>query len=221
MPKALIRAAACTALWLAAVSEAPAGDGAQLLGGAVRSSATTQEICYWRRWVGYGYAAPVYVAPYYAPQAVHAYPAPYPYTPPPAAPQEPGALAPPARPRIAVAFTGRRISAVIALTDAGVRVDAARPPAPPPPTQRPADQLPPRPGDTFRYDGGPANPVPMPDGTRPAPGADEPAPATVPAVNRVRALLARRRAGTSPAEQAPRPRPVATSSQAPQKPAQE
>jgi translation initiation factor IF-2 len=210
MPKSLIRAAACTALWLTAVAAAPAGDAVQVLGGVGGSNAPAQEICYWRYRVGY---APVYVAPYYAPPPVYADPVPYSYAPPPVAPQESVAVAPPAQPRIAVAFTGRRISAVIALTDAGVRVDAARTPQAP----RPADQPPPppRPGDTFRYDGGPAIPVPMPDGTRPAPGAEEPAPATVPAVNRVRALLARRRAGTSPAEQAPRPRPSDAGSPAP------
>jgi hypothetical protein len=231
MSKARLLAIASAAVTLVAIDSARAQDRVTLLGGVgslttqdaatvtlkrvPNGDAKAQQVCWRGRWVetypAYTYCAPaaVYVPP---PIPVMAYPmAPaLPYgTAPPAAPlQEPVSVAPAApalaRPHLAFAFTGRRISAAIAFTDSGIRVDAARPPAALPSAPRPTDQLPPpRPDDSFRYDGGPTSPVPLPDGGRPAPGAEEPQSApTVPALHRVRALLNRRRA-TPPAAEPP------------------
>lgn len=161
---------------------------------------TVPVCCWWKPW-RYGYAyAPV------CPPVVYATPAYYPpvqavpTAPPPPAPSayyqplpfaaEAIAVAPPPRPTIVVGYQGRFFSGSIALRP-GSRSVVTTSPSLPLPDRMPA----PRPTDSFRYDGGPANPVPMPvpDPTSPT----DPVPATVPALHAVMAKGSRSKMGYS------------------------
>jgi hypothetical protein len=68
----------------------------------------------------------------------------------------------------------------------------------------------PRPIDTFRYDGGPAVPVPMPDGARPMPMTQPGSPLNTAAVNRVKASPAKKITYPAYGEELPPPRPATT-----------
>ncbi len=202
-------AASAVAMLLAAVPAARADDTTRLLAGtgslkdATNSStmnlkggdADTQAVCYWKKVWRYGYcgpvcppvvcAPPVYYPPsYYAPPATlppPAAPTTYYYPQAPAAPEVVAVAPPPypsARPSIIIGYQGRFFGGSIAIRPGARLAGLARP------TEYPADSMPPpRPNDTFRYDGGPSRPVPMPvpDPVSPT----EPVPMTVPALHRV------------------------------------
>jgi hypothetical protein len=151
----------------------------------------------WRRW-GYSYYTPVhplivaYAAPAYYPPAIYSAPmtAPPPaagpatYYYPPVQSPEPIATAPNPRPAIVVGYQGRFFSGSIAIRP------AARLARPAERAPQPSDYAPPpQPDGRYRYDGGPARPVPLPvpDPVDPT----DPVPATVPALQRVRFERAR------------------------------
>src|SRR5262245_37937169 len=190
---ASIRATAFAIAVFAFGPRAQAGDAVTLLGGVGSTTkAAVERVCF-RPWRAYWYPAYVYSGPVYTTPAYESLPYPYPQpfngsAPPAYQPMDPPPESaappplPPARPGITIGFAGRRLIAAIVLSGSGIRVDAARPPSRP--EQRPPS---PRPDDSFRYDGGPANPVPMPDGSRPGPTAEPSLPAAAPFVSRVKA----------------------------------
>lgn len=153
------------------------------------ADADTQAVCYWRRAWRYGYGEPVYppiayAPPVYYPPATAAPPvAPMTYYQPqtPIAPEVVGVAPhayPNARPTIVVGYQGRFFGGSIAIRP-GARLTGLARPAEPPIELTPT----PQPSDTFRYDGGPSRPVPMPvpDPVSPT----DPVPTTVPALHRV------------------------------------
>jgi hypothetical protein len=155
--------------------------------------ADTLPACFgWRRW-GYSYYAPVrppvvaYAAPAYYPPSIYSAPmtAPPPaagpatYYYPPVQSPEPITTAPTPRPAIVVGYQGRFFGGSIVIRP------AARLARPTERAPQPSDFAPPpQPDGRYRYDGGPARPVPMPlpDPVDPT----DPVPATVPALQRVR-----------------------------------
>jgi hypothetical protein len=200
-------AAGATAILLAPTPNLRADDTVRLLAGSgsLQNAATlnlkgtgadadTRAICYWRRaWrYGYGesmyppiaYAPPVYYPPTHYPPATTAPPvAPMTSYQPqaPIAPEVVGVAPhayPSARPTIVVGYQGRFFGGSIAIRP-GARLTGSAPPAEPPIELTPT----PQPNDTFRYDGGPSRPVPMPV-PDPVPPTD-PVPTTVPALHRV------------------------------------
>jgi len=168
------RTGTAVAAVLLVAGQAFGGDG---VGPASRPADDTLAACYrWRAWK-YGYAVPVY------PPVVYSAPlygsptyAPLPAAEPPAAP-EPITVAPAGRPTIVVGYQGRFFSGSITLRP-GARSERQFEVSPPP-----------RPTDSFRYDGGPAQPVPMPTPDPVAP--TDPVPNTVPALYRVMAERSR------------------------------
>lgn len=164
--------------------------------------ADTVPACFWWRRLGYAYYPPIsppivaYAAPAYYPPAVYSAPvtAPPPaagpatYYYPPVRSPEPVAAAPSQRPSIVVGYQGRFFGGSIVIRPAS---RLARPVERTPQLERaphPSEFAPPpQPEGRYRYDGGPARPVPMPvpDAADPVTPAD-PAPATVPALQRVR-----------------------------------
>ena len=165
--------------WLAAATTL-------LMSVASASADDAAPVC-WRPW-RYGYApAPIVYAPPTSPTPTNYYPA-REIAPPPAPASNyqplPGAreaVTTPPRPTIVVGYQGRFFSGSIAIPLGNRLRNAAA--AVPPPAVAPERSPPPRPGESFRYDGGPANPVPMPapDVTPPT----DPVPTTVPALQRV------------------------------------
>jgi hypothetical protein len=125
------------------------------------------------------YATPAYYAPsYYPTPTIAPPPAPATYYESALPPAEYSTVTPPARPTIVVGFQGRLFGGSIAFRP-GARAAAVPVPQRPLPETTPT----PRPTDSFRYDGGPASPVPMP-APDVAPPTD-PIPTTVPALHRV------------------------------------
>jgi hypothetical protein len=156
--------------------------------------AHTQAVCYWPRLWRYGSCGPVCppvvcAAPAYYPPTYYSAPATAPpvapmtyyYPQAPAAPEVVAAAPTPyasSRPSIIIGYQGRFFGGSIAIRPGARLAGFARP------TEDLHDAMPPpRPNDTFRYDGGPSQPVPMPvpDPVSPT----EPVPMTVPALQRV------------------------------------
>jgi hypothetical protein len=168
----------------------PANVATATMQGKTASDADTLPVCCWRPWrCGYAcapvccapvaYAAPVYYAPtYYSAPAPLPVPAPVPayYQAPPAATEYSAA---PSRPAISVGYQGRLFSGSIVIRP-GARAAAPAVDYSPAPVER-APQ--PRANDSYRYDGGPSRPVPMPAPDLVPP--TDPVPTTVPALHRV------------------------------------
>ena len=112
---------------------------------------------------------------------------------------------------------GTGVSIAVAPASAGICCDPpttySAPPATYAPPLAPNETLPaPRSNETYRYDGGPPRPVPMPNGTVPTPMGDpELPPANVPAFNRVKATPVKKKiAYPAYGEELPPPKPTAT-----------
>jgi hypothetical protein len=170
----------------------PAGVATKTLKGGGATDADTVPVCCWwkRAWCcapAVAYSAPAYYGPAYNPQpTVAPPPAPGPaaYYYGPTVPQIASAistLGPTGRPAIVVSYQGRYFNGAVALRP-GTRIAAPSQPSYYDYNQREM-MPPPRPNDTFRYDGGPVRPVPMPlpDPVSPT----DPVPNTVPALHRV------------------------------------
>jgi hypothetical protein len=164
-------------------------DTVRLLGGTGSMhgpAADTQPVCYWWKPWRYGYApapvvysAPAYSAPAYLPAPeIAPPPAPATYYRPLPPAREPVAVAAAPRPTIVVGYQGRFFNGAIAIPLGSRAAALSLPPA-----AMPERSPPPRPTDSFRYDGGPTSPVPMP-GPDVMPPTD-PVPTTVPALHRV------------------------------------
>jgi hypothetical protein len=159
-----------------------------LQGNAANDADTVPVCCWWRR--AYACAPVCYPAPvvcaapvYYTPPTFVPVPAPATAPPPAAAyyralpPATDFAAAP--RPSIVVGFQGRLFGGSIALRP-GIRAAAPAYDYSPAPTERMPQ---PRSDDSYRYDGGPNRPVPMPTPDLIPP--TDPVPMTVPALHRV------------------------------------
>jgi hypothetical protein len=162
-----------------------------------------------------GYASPTYAAPSY-PQAAGntispSYPAP-------SYGAQGGGSSGPAAPPPPQASSGVTVPPVRSAAPAGLveRAAVGRPVAAPAlarlpaPTPSEPPAAPPERPPSYRYDGGPANPVPLPDGTTPVPMGDpSPPPVRTPAANRVHAAPAKATfAYAAYGETPPAPRPA-------------
>ncbi|HEY1380478.1 MAG TPA: hypothetical protein VGF55_27000 [Gemmataceae bacterium] len=171
----LTRIQTSAAMVLLVIGQAFGGD---LVGPPARVAQAVPIFYRWRP-LKYGYALPVYppvayATPFYGTPNYVPLPTPAPSATLPAGPEQiPFAptLVPGTRPTIVIGYQGRYFSGTITLRP-GAR------------SERRLDVTPPQqPADTFRYDGGPAQPVPMPppDPVNPT----DPVPNTVPALHRV------------------------------------